>query len=248
MSISQGTVHEINDNDLPEDLDWNKTLDFVLNQITDEDLEMYFDSFSYQGFDATFIRRLALKKTEGELLPIVQILSLTLKQGTNLSKLDESLNDSGKMLFSTLKGIFNLSYLNGSTNKVPRNVITVQRLQSAFPELSAIIISKMFHVTGHTAVSASYRDMRDHPWLYFPSAPSIIPHDREDLIDEWKTWAAKFDKTINRKKTDRDEGEQEDFFDIIHDSTLFSDRERTSLISRIEGLTNDFARGKKSSS
>lgn len=235
--MNSGTLVKVEDQGNSLDVDWEESINFILNDVSDEELDAYFSQFAYQGFDPKLVRRLSLQV--GNLKDIVQIITLTLRQGTNLSKLGETLNNDGKLVFRALSTKLNLSYVDGTIVKVPREVITVQRIQASFPEIVATLIVRMYHEFNYISVGATRDEMEAYPYILFPSAGSIIPRDNLELLNAWSNWNKRFSKVINRRRKDFDMSNQVDFEQIIADSPLFSDSERRAIITKLSRLHSD---------
>jgi len=66
--------------------------------------------------------------------------------------------------------------------------------------------------------------------LTFPSAPALIPKEREDLYQEWLQWALSFNQTISGGKA----SEKVDFFGrIIQDSGYVKEHEKNVMLERL---------------
>jgi len=228
--------------ELPEeprskDISWREVIQFGFDEFSDEDIDSSYSLFAYQGFDPSYIRRTALDL--GDMKEITQLLILSLRQGTNDDKFKSSFTTEGSQLYSALKSKFHIVKYDGSSQKIARKTMTIQRLQSAFPELVSAILIRLHKSKSFKTVGASELDMNTYGYLMFPSAPSIIPHDRDDLMKVWRNWNSKFSKIINRKRKDYDEETQENFVQVIHDSPLFSDKERAKIIDELEEKFNE---------
>jgi hypothetical protein len=222
---------EVSIEELPGDIDWKDAIDFGLKGLSEDELYALFDNLAYQGFDPVLVRRMALSL--GNIKEIVQLLLLSIRQGTNTEKLSSSLSTEGQIIVRALQAKFKLSSINGSESKVPRQVLTIQRLQSAFPELVASLLVRLSVNRSFKTIGSSSEEMENYPYLCFASAPSIIPHDDKDSMDNWKEWSKTFSRVINRKKKDYNYDDQDDFAQIIHDSPLFSDDQRKEIMKTL---------------
>jgi len=174
---------------------------------------------SYQGFNPTEFKVYLRTFEENEKIfekDIVQIIAIYLGRGTKSEKMSTKISENGKTLLTHLIRKYKIV----STLPKKKEEVTFARVAASYPVICALSLKNGYgRIVG---------DKSDCPTsLCFPSAASIIPKTRTDLLEKWKNWRANFSQTI-KSKVDAT------FDDIIINSSLYSESERIEIIRKLE--------------
>jgi hypothetical protein len=149
-------------------------------------------TFAYNGFNPVTIYKEMIVNAENEEvfrkdLNILLVVAMT--RGTNITSI---LNKSSAAAKEILVPIFKRYNIKKGMNKLQddnNTTITLNRLMSSFPNVC-------YQLARLNVIRDPVGENSTLPVpLRFTSAPSIIT--REEVFEEWKDWAKKFDAIIN---------------------------------------------------
>ena len=179
--------------------------------------------FEYQGFDAKAFKR-TLRSFEQDTvvfeLDIKILITFIAVRGTKIQKAMLKMKPEGVSVINEVK----VKY--GITDSRPSDPhdITLARIAACFPDrLCQLYKSGHGRIVGNIPRGLSQS-------LCHPSAASVIPRSFKKTYKLWCKWRKSFSAVINNGKSKRDDTS---FDRIIHESNLFCEEERRSIMESL---------------
>ena len=179
--------------------------------------------FEYQGFDAKAFKR-TLKSLEQDAaafdLDIKILVIFIAVRGTKIQKAMLKMKPEGVSVINEVKAKYGISDSKPNTP----NDVTLARIAACFPDqLCQLYKSGHGRIVGNIPRGLSQS-------LCHPSAASVIPRSFKKTFKLWCRWRKSFSAVINNGKSKK---EDSSFDRIIHESSLFSEEERRSIMENL---------------
>ena len=179
--------------------------------------------FEYQGFDAKVFKR-TLRSFEQDSvtfdLDMKILVTFIAVRGTKIQKAVLKMKPEGISVINEIKAKYGIS---DSKPNSPED-ITMARIASCFPDQLC-----QLYKSGHgRIVGIIPRGLSQS--LCHPSAASVIPRSFKKTFKLWCKWRKSFSAVINNGKAKR---EDSSFDRIIHESNLYNEEERRSIMESL---------------
>ena len=200
------------------------------------EVEAAAELFKHTGFDAIAImKRLRAKMPVPATLKkdLTEICILIKLRGTKMLSPSGSSKDkwSSKTSEQGKARLLELTQKYGLSSRPSPETITLSQIAATVPNITAQVLA-----TYDFGSQVPLGELK--PYYAFPHAPAIIPSDDDGQIAAWKEWAHQFDRLINAKKQGHI-SRVDEFFPIIHNSTIFSQDVRHKLAQHCETILSE---------